>query len=303
MYFRSFLSSLLFGLIILSSCIRQSPHDRKNDREQWNLKGNVKSLSEITYSTNGKYVTNISFNKHGFVDLQSSYNPDGSLIRKWKYQYDKQDKKLTRHCYVRNDSLSYIMHYHCNDQDKITLIRIFSPNGILKSQTYNEYDKSLNIIKETTFGKDTTAIEKEVLHRYNENDKIQEETYLDFILNKKWKQVYKYNSKGLKAEVLYFTVTDSLLNRETYKYNELDQTVEFELYNSNGQLLNSTAYKYDQQGSAIEIVKSFTDGTPLEKQSFKYRYDKHGNFVLLLKFLNDNLETTIERKIKYSGSK
>jgi hypothetical protein len=298
MYFRAMFYLQILGLIIFNSCIKQPSSDLNDDRLQWNLKGNVESLSEITYSTSGKYVTTISFNKAGFVSEQVSYNPDHSLIRRWVYKYDEQNRKLTRDCYVQKDSLSYTMYYYYNQQGKIANTKTIRSNGVLGSQKIYQYDNNQNVTKESVLGENAT-LENSILHQYNEKNELTKETYIDSALHRDWKQIYKYNSKGLKEEILYLSMKDSLVKKTKYTYLEnkkIDQTF---VYNAENELLSTTTYKYDRQGNTIEILELLPDNKTPKKQVFQYKYDKRGNWTFLSQSANDVQENIMTRKVEY----
>lgn len=294
-FFQIVLFVVLSGLI---SCSGNKPDNSLNDREQWNLKGNVKSLSEINYSTGGKFVTNISFNKNGFVTNQVGYNPDGSLIRKWIYQYDNQNRKLIRDCYVLKDSLSYTMHYYYNDQGKLSAIKSFSPNGLWELQTIYQYDENLNLTKEATSGEKNSA-GSQVLTMYNEKKQLIEETHIDSLMHSYWKQIYTYNSKGLKVEISYKTLSDSLIKDMKYTYLENGKVDKVNLYNEAMKFISTTAYKYDDRGNTKEILNLLPDNTIQHIQVCDYKYDKYGNWIYLSETNNNKLGNIMTRKIEY----
>jgi hypothetical protein len=87
-------------LPVLSSCLKKQVDKLESDKDILKLQGNVKSMLDINYSVSGKYTTYFAFNKKGCIVEQTSYNNDGSLIRKWIYTYDSKNNKQKRYCYV-----------------------------------------------------------------------------------------------------------------------------------------------------------------------------------------------------------
>jgi len=209
MHFRNSLLLTIVILAILCCCDRKQLVNMPNDLQQFNLKGKVKSISEINYSTSGKYHTRILFNEKGFITEQASYNADGTLIRKWVNNYEKDICKISRYCYVLNDSLSYILRYYYNRQGKLIWTKLFNPHESLISIYSTEYDDSLNIIKETLLGEDAT-FKHLVFHSYNSQNKIEEDLFIDSVRNNTWKQLYQYNSQSQVEEVTFKAPNDSV---------------------------------------------------------------------------------------------
>lgn len=285
-------------IMILSSCSGKPPDNGTNDREEWNVKGNVRSLTEIAYSPGGKYVTKILFNTDGNVLEQTAYNPDGSLIRKWIYQYDGRNRKMNRNCYVLNDSLSYTIRYYYNEQGKVESVKVFKSDGIFKSQTTFEYDKNLNITRECAYG-ENERVENLILSRFNENNKIEEKTFIDSVLHKQWSQIYKYNSRGLVKEISYFWRRDSLLKKTDYVYSINNKVKKIYSYDPEMKPVSITAYRYDKQGNSVEISEFLAKDKTQKKRTFGYRYDKYGNWTFHSENVNDRIENIITREIEY----
>jgi hypothetical protein len=142
-----FMNSAYIGFIIVAqiavSC-NKSNVQVNNELKDWRLKDTVKSVSETNYSNTGKYTTFLLFRPTGFIQEQSAFNPDGSLIRRWIFEYNSLDQKLTRSCYVLNDSLSGILHYSYNKHDNIVKEELKNPRGELISDTEFDYSVTQN---------------------------------------------------------------------------------------------------------------------------------------------------------------
>lgn len=156
MHFRTSLLLPILMLAMIWACQKPPQGNIKSDLDLRNLKGNVKTITEINYTISGKYQTTILFNEDGFITEQTTYNPDGSLIRKWINEYDDQNRQLSRHCYVRNDSLSYILHYRYNSHGKLASTHVLAPDNRLITQYATQYDEKQNVIKETALAEDAT---------------------------------------------------------------------------------------------------------------------------------------------------
>ena len=297
----SFRYSLLLTMVILAmlcGCKKKQPLNVPNDLQQFNLKGKVKSISEINYSTTGKYHTRILFNEKGFITEQTSYNPDGTLIRKWINDYDKDIYKTSRHCYVLNDSLSYILRYYYNRQGKLIWTKLFNARESLISIYSTEYDDSLNIIKETLLGEDAN-FKHLVVHSYNSQNKIEEDIFIDSVRNKTWKQMYRYNNQSQVEEITIKSPNDSLIKKTKYTYlinNKIDKAFH---YTAHLALESITAYSYDSLDNIVSMTELSPDKVPLKEQTYQYNYDQQGNWTFLSESINHQPGNIITRSIEY----
>ena len=289
------------GLILVSiisfSC-NKNDIALHNELKEWKLKGKVRSISEINYSGTGKYTTWLLFNPDGFIQEQSSFNPDGSLIRKWKFEYNDRNLKLTRSCYVLNDSLSEILHFSYNENEKITEEKLLNPQGGLISDVEHEYDVNLNEI-EKRFKDENEKIHGRISYKYDDNNNIIEVINSDLILNQNWKQKNIYNPEGLNVEILYLTLNDSLLKRSTYTYLPNRQVDEACFYNNKNELISKTTYKYDSQLNVTSKLTYYPIDKRTEQHTFEYEYDKNKNWTSLKEYINNEPGDIIIREFEY----
>ncbi|HLN72584.1 MAG TPA: hypothetical protein VK205_04765 [Prolixibacteraceae bacterium] len=298
MYFRFPLLLTLLSLCILFSCKKETTRIITNDYQQYNLKGKVKSISEINYSANGKYRTIIQFDEQGFIKEQASYNPDGSLIRKWVNEYNSDHLKVSRSCYVGHDSLSYILRYYYNRQGKLIWTKLFDSNNYLESQYSTEYDDSLNIVKETFLG-DDASYKNLVVHTYNDQNKIKEDLFLDTVRNHEWKQLYHYNDRSQLEEIILQSPNDSILNKTKYTYLSNNKVDKVYHYNAKMELESITDYNYDSMDNIVEILEITPDNITRKSNTYQYNYDKNGNWTFLSETENHKNGNIITRKIEY----
>lgn len=298
MYLRfSLLLPILF-LCILFSCKKEQPNNMINDYQQHNLKGNVKSISEINYSPNGKYRTVILFNEQGFITEQASYNPDGFLIRKWVNEYNSDNFKVSRFCYVGQDSLSYILRYFYNRQGKLIWTKLFDSNDYLVSQYATEYDDRMNVVKETFLGEDATY-KNGVIHAYNDENKIREDLFIDSVRNHTWKQLYHYNNHLQVAEIFVKSSDDSMINKARYTYLSNNKVDRIYHYNARMELEFITDYTYDSQDNIVEILELTSDNITRQSKTYQYNYDQKGNWTFLSETDNHQNGNILTRKIEY----
>jgi hypothetical protein len=268
-----------------------------NELKEWKLKGKVRSISEINYSGTGKYTTYLQFNPNGFIQEQSSFNPDGSLIRRWKFEYNDRNLKLKRSCYVLNDSLSEILYFFYNENDKITEEKLINPQGGLISDIEHKYDIAQNEI-ERRFKDENGKIQNRILYKYDDNKKVIEELDSNFVLHQYWELKNIYNLEGLNVEILYLSLNDSLLKRSTYTYlnKHVDEAC---FYNNKNELISKTTYKYDSQLNVTSKLTYYPFDKKTEKRTFEYEYDKNKNWTSLKEYINNEPGDIIIRKLEY----
>lgn len=289
------------GLILLTlfaaSCNKSSKRP-DNDLTTYKLLGPVKTISEIDYSTTGKYTTYLAFNTSGFIQEQSSYNPDGSLIRKWKFEYNKRNQKTVRYSYILKDSLSEILHYSYNENNKPEGEKALNPKGGLITETKHEYDARQNEIEKKFFDENAKILGG-IRYRYDDKNNVVEELHYDSVFNQNLKQEKKYSREGLNVETVYLTMKDSILRRVTNVFLPNKQVGETCIYYGRNELVSRTSYEYDEQLNLIrKLIYSAQDKTT-ETHTFEYTYDKYKNWTSRNEYLNKEPVDMIIRKIEY----
>jgi hypothetical protein len=293
----AYISGFILMTQIVASC-NKGNNVINNELKEWRLLESVKKVTETDYSNTGKYTTILLFKPNGFIQEQSAFNPDGSLIRRWKYEYNPRNQKLTRSCYVLKDSLSGILHYLYNADDKIVEEKLLDPQGRLSSDTEYEYDVNQKEI-ERRFKNENAEIQERILFRYDNKKNIIEETHIDSVLRQYWKLKNKYNREGLKMEILYTSLNDSLIKKSTYTYLSNQQVDEAYFYNGKNELISKNTYQYDKQlNTTIKLIYYVAD-KKIEKHLFVYEYDKHKNWTSRKEFINGEIDDIIIRKLEY----
>jgi hypothetical protein len=291
----------IFGLILIAQIVASCNKNNvtvNNDLKKWRLQGAVKSISETEYSNAGKYTTYLLFNSHGFIQEQSAFNPDGSLIQKWVYEYNGRNQKITRSCYVVKDSLSEIMHYSYNENDKITEETLLNPQGGLISKIEYEYDVKQNEIERRFIDKNA-KIQGRILYKYDDKNHIIEELNTNDLLHQYWKQKYLYNLEGLNVEIIYLSLNDSLLKRSTYSYLPDKEVDEACYYNGDKELITKTTYKYDSQLNITVKLIYYPSDMKTVKHAFEYEYDKNKNWTSMKEYKDNEPNDIITRKLEY----
>ncbi len=294
-------SAYISGFIIMAqlatSCTKNSIAVN-NELKEWRLQGAVKTVSEIDYSNTGKYTTYLLFKPNGFIQEQSAYNPDGSLIRRWEFEYNTRNQKLTRSCYVLNDSLSGILHYSYNKNNKITGEKLVNPQGGIISDTEYEYDVNQDEIERKFLGENDKILGR-ILYKYDDKKNVTEELHIDSVNRQHWKLKKKYNREGLTMEILYLSLNDSLIKKTTYTYLPDKLVDEACFYNSKSEIISKTTYQYDKQLNTTSMLMFNALDKKTEKHLFVYVYDKQKNWTSRMEYINNEIYDIITRKLEY----
>jgi len=293
---KSFILIIISIAQLLSSC-QENSGNINNERNEWKLNGAIKSILEIDYSKTGKYKAWLLFNPAGFIQEQTTYNPDGTLIRRWSYTYNSLNQKLTRHCYVLKDSLSGILHYTYNQNGKITKEKLVTPAGLPISDVEYQYDKNQNVVEKRfidAHGKIIVQVKSNF-----ESNKLIEELQLDSMAHQIGKIRYSYNKDGLNIEMTSYSPQDKMVKRTRYSYLANRQVGQTSLYNEHDELSSKIIYKYDNQGNMILKQTLNQPGEITEKRTFNYKYDNRHNWIFRYEYLNDRVEDILSRKLEY----
>jgi hypothetical protein len=262
------LSILLFSVIILNSLNAQN---LKNDWAKQNLKGKVNKITETSYEIkdsfgifiNSKYRnTTISiFNKNGYLIEVDYLGEDRSNVRsKNIYSYNDSGELVERNNYNSNGSLeSKSIFDYTNKTITETIfsksgevLSIYSRNrddGQLQKELYFNSGKlgSTNEYK-YTYGNNKKVIEKiefrnkkpnaKVTYKYDQNQRLIEENYINFSMKKPCISEYKYNNNGYLIER-----KDCMTKTQIKTFDEFGNQVKS--YISFGKdLIPSTSYEY-----------------------------------------------------------
>jgi len=288
---------IILVALLATSCIKKCD-DVYNDLKEWKIQGPVKSISETDYSNTGKYTTWLSFSSKGFVQEQASYNHDGTLVRKWKYEYNNRSQKINRSTYILNDSLSEILYYSYNANNKLAEEKLVNAKALAISIVKHEYDANRNEIA-AKYLNGKGKVQGGILFKYDDKNNVIQELHYDSVFKHNVKQRKIYNQEGLNVEVLYFTMADSLLRRITSTYLPGKLLGETCIYYGQNELVSKTSYKYDEQLNVIsKLVYSAEDKTTAT-HSFEYTYDKYMNWISRNEFIDNKPVDMITRKIDY----
>lgn len=269
----------LIGLIIISFILFAFTGEKgkKNDPTDLNLKGKVKSLTEINYKAvvmTGEIQTGdiidktiYSFNDKGNKIEENIYRADGSLDAsgsgKYNYKYDDKGNMIEEN-------------YYRSYYDK-------SSNGWISSPNYEKniykYDNKGNMIEENLYDEPKGSLFAKYICKYDDKGNNIEDDYYMYI-----------NGDSLKSIFHIF------------KYDDKENIIEHNEYQADGSLYYKFIYNYDNIGNKIEEkCYIYTISPSLDyNYYYKYVYDKTGNWIKKTTFENDIPEKITEREIKYN---
>lgn len=312
-------------LMLLSSFATQKKD--KNHLEKDGLKGKVQSVKEVSYKpssygysvTKGEkyrmfgnnYDTYIEFNKQGNYIQVNYYESSGDFIGKYTYLYDSKHNNTQVNWYGPDNGLIQEHIYKYDKKGNAIEYKMIYPNGEgLYFTDIIKYDKEGNKIEEVRYHpKDNTVINQKVFSYNSKNYKIEDR------VNGSVESTYQYetNSKKIITEKRTYNESGNLISK--INYNSKGKTLEENTYKkvleNGGSLSNPNyitlndfklTYQYDSKGNTIETIQidKLQVDKVLRKLTTKYTYDKTGNWITKIYYVNDKPKSIIEREIIYN---
>lgn len=283
-----FLSIILFCNTTLS----QELHERNTNWKKENLKGVVKSFTEVSKPLK-KIVDEVSdsgkekfvFNRDGNLKERSFYHYGANdLYRQWTYKYDKQGNQIE----FRECSFNDLLPKKC----------------ILSRYTYESTSKNLKVIRlyesREFLQEESKYVSKKWIYNYKENcNLIKAESYRGED-DRNQVNTYTYDGKGNITEN-YLVYNEKEHSRISYKYDENGNMLEWKYWAGYDEDLNKIiTYSYDEKENIIEKnYHSYTYNTIFKKYNYKYEYDKKGNWIKCIEYKNEIPIIMLERTYEY----
>ena len=257
---------VLFVALIAQSC---SNEKIENDWTRDNLQGKVMSYSEFSYEAKERF-GNI---EKGERILIRWYRDLGHLPLCNQGKYAENGNRTEENWYKLDGSLD-------------------------KKKTY-EYGEKGNRIEENMYNSDGSLDSKKTYEYDEKGNRIEENWYkLDGSLSHKRK--YNYDEKGYKIELYVYRSDGRAELVETYKYDKKGNKIECI---GCGWDMTATGYnethKYDEKGNIIEYKGILDNGFLHFKQSYEYEFDKQGNWIKQIEFLDGIPTYILERQYGY----
>ena len=260
--------TILFVALIAQSC---SNEKIENDWTADNLQGKVMSHSEYIYIAKERF-GNIEKGERilsrvfrGFIEYigsnQRKYAENGNKIEENWYKLDGSLDKKKTYKYAENGNRTEENSYEADGS-------LSSKYGDAPTKTY-KYDEKGNKIETNIYRSDGS---------FRNRDK------------------YKYDEKGYKIERYYSNSDGRVVLVSTSKYDKKGNKIEC---NGCGWEAEDETYKYDEKGNIIEYKGIFDNGFLLFKKSYEYEFDKRGNWIKQIEFLDGIPTYILERQYEY----
>ncbi len=295
-------------LFSIHTCFAQQP---KNDWEKENLKGRVKTLTEMrTYDVDSvrekswlnKPILHI-FNEAGNIVLSKRYTLVENSIDSTVYFYDSKNRLSRKLTYGKKrwlrDSINYS---YFEDGSKIDH-RHFYMNMHYESKSVFTYDSKSNIVHEVTHhidsfinGKKIEDKDEIITNQYNKKGWL-----IKTIKAKKDSlpynvSCYKYDKEGNKVEYREF------IKKKLWiidRYNAKGELIEFIIYDNDEVIRYQTKMTYNEWGDQIGQTGSNRNGEPISPMKAEYEYDSQHNWTKLTWYRGSEIKTVRVRTIDY----
>jgi hypothetical protein len=272
-------------LLLLTQIGCKSQENSKNDLDQLNLKGNIKSITE-TFSSKSKLfaVPNegfkstldfrlnkiVKFNKHGNIIEEKHFSPDSLHSQNFSYNY--------------------------NNNNKLVEVQIMADFPMADRITY-EYNESSKLVKEKYIGA-TTVCYSTKIYKYNSSGYISEQTSKGMNEIFESKLIYEYDSNRRIINKTWYDENNNIIQKYSYKYE--DGVLKKMFYDSTELHKSTENYEYDTYENVIDY-KKFNSKNELTKHiEYKYLYDNQNNWIKKEVVQLNGLYYTVYRKIEYN---
>lgn len=275
---------VIIMLTILGSC---SNIKKENDLTKHNLFGKVKKIEVTSYEAIERFGEIEKGDKTGTSfwgeDYYQIFNIKGNIIELNYY----------------NSNVKHIYKY--DNKENLIEIHFIHDDSVLTRKNILVYDDKGNMIVEESMRKvlAVTSFSKDIYKYDKKGNMIENNTYMnDGSLVKKY--LYSYDDKGNMIEKSSYNADGNLSWRNNYKYDDKGNIIEEDnFYPSNIIKHHKNTYKYDDKGNMIEDISYNEDGSLYTKNTFKYEFDKKGNWILVIRYINDIPRFLSEREIEY----
>ena len=279
----------LLTLFLLLAATKLCANDPwANDVRRNSLKGNVKSVSEISYKTKmraGEIKKRkrareyrwqrdflVTFNEKGQKSGRVLYNSNGSVFQSTTYSYNAQGDLLAFQSTDAKGRVNSSFSYNYLYNDSAQKVKAVTHNALTKESYVFRYTREADGSSKT--------------YRLYENNSR------DSVL------VRSFDKQGNLASLFLYGKNRSVLWKYTYTYNEQAAPTE-ELVYSGTELAIVYKWKYDEKGNLIEYDICRPSGENCEVWTYKYEFDVQGNWTKATEYRNGKPVFIKERAIVY----
>lgn len=265
-------------------------------------------LEEVTYDGKDKILTSKQFiSPYQFGLAQYTWeknnntlitrrNPDGSLLEKEVFNFDKElkvsrlkfnvlDIQIDRIDYKYDKNKKLIEEQYYRDKtEPISSLKIKYDNKGNKSEELS-YDKDSKLAWKTSFSYNSSNYLLNAT-TYNNTGKIDNQ-----LSN-------TYDSKNRLIEKETFESFTNSSNKEEFEYDDKNNTTSWKVYKNN-KLQSSIVYSYDDKNNMISQLVYDASNTIVFAKTITYTYDKKFNWIKRNVLINDSITFFTSRKIEY----
>ncbi len=252
---------------------------KATDIQNDNLFGQIKTIHSIEYTAfeenstiqKGEKINSLfkRYNVAGYLLESSEYNPDGSLMQKEVFEYDKKNNRITELLFSDDNAIDQCVEikyntlhlpvkifvkdekgktfqkntYQYNEKSELTRLTGYDDRGKMAERSYYLYDNHGNLIQYTGYGEYDN---RKINFQYNSDNKIIESLTLDLNGNFTEKLVYQYDNDKNSVKKIYFDKDNKPLKSESCIYDNYENLLEITLFDANGAITESYSFVYEQ---------------------------------------------------------
>ncbi|MFA7578091.1 MAG: hypothetical protein WC002_08520 [Candidatus Muiribacteriota bacterium] len=263
--------------------------EKKNDWQQLNLKGEVKSIQQQSFDYKIEYglsvknktisKTNYRFDMNGNMVEYSRIDPsDNRFLEKQTYEYDFRTHnnrgKVAGHDYGTDGKIVSNFEYKHDDKGFITEYKsVFDSSGSLNNRSTYKYNSKKQLIQQLD---------------YNSGDRLV--STHDLVYDKKGNLILKTRTN----------VDNVIVQENHYRYDKSGEILEKEAeFGLNKRIRFMKEYQYDDKKNVIEY--KYYDEYEVHKYTHKieYEYDDMFNWVKKIVKNGDEIVEHTERVYEY----
>jgi len=267
---------LFMGSVILLMAFH--PYSPILDKNEENLKGDVKTVIEKRMDWNQEIVVQRDFNKQGKV-IQIKYysakrNKNDSIIA-------KLPEPLKSIKDINKLQLDWVTKYTYSNTNKLLEINGESLVGKEYRKTRYKYDKNDSLIfeKKINYYWDSLHVDTTCYNYYRNDDTIFKEEIHNGDTLESGKFILDFNQRLLKSFVIR---PHRLCQIETsYFYESLGKLMMLKVHEDYGYMENNSiiSYLYDSENHLVKYEKNDYDSFSKERNEIIYQYDVNGNMI------------------------
>jgi len=280
-------TKLVLVLVILFSINSSFSQKKENDWKKGNLKGKVKSYTDLSYTVEDGTLKKVKKN-------------NGGEAYKGVYQYDNKGN-LTELIYF-DENEKIILKKTCKYNEKGNIIEsiYFDPLTSTNTTELYKYDDKENMIESISSSSNNSHTDK-TIYTYNKEGNM-----IGIAVNSnengsfEYRLAYEYDEKGNIIESAQYNDNESMSNKYFYKRNPQGIIFKIKRYLFNESIEYKTiAYKYDENGNIIEHATYDAEENLKNKFSNTYNYAEKGNWTKKTKIENGVQISVTKREYEY----